>query len=97
MDVVAGLYMYDVVVKKFTFAISSPDEFLVNISAHAIELQYRTEESQHLSSVSTYKAKALTAKAQTNARTNSPGSLQALKLHLHPVGVWPFRIFMQCG
>jgi len=23
----AGLYMYDVVVKKFTFAISSPDEF----------------------------------------------------------------------
>jgi len=23
-----GLYMYDVVVKKFTFAISSPDEFL---------------------------------------------------------------------
>jgi len=29
MGVVAGLYMYDVVVKKFTFAISSPDEFLV--------------------------------------------------------------------
>jgi len=28
MGVVAGLYMYDVVVKKFTFAISSPDEFL---------------------------------------------------------------------
>jgi len=25
----AGLYMYDVVVKKFTFAISSPDRFLV--------------------------------------------------------------------
>jgi len=25
----ASLYMYDVVVKKFTFAISSPDEFLV--------------------------------------------------------------------
>jgi len=24
----AGLYMYDVVVKKFTFAVSSPDEFL---------------------------------------------------------------------
>jgi len=24
----AGVYMYDVVVKKFTFAISSPDEFL---------------------------------------------------------------------
>jgi len=28
MDVGAGLYMYDVVVKKFTFAISSPDEFM---------------------------------------------------------------------
>ena len=23
-----GLYMYDVIVKKFTFAFSSPDEFL---------------------------------------------------------------------
>jgi len=29
MDVGAGLYMYDVVVKKFMFAISSPDEFLL--------------------------------------------------------------------
>jgi len=29
MGVGAGLYMYDVVVKKFTFAIASPDEFLV--------------------------------------------------------------------
>jgi len=29
MGVGAGLYMYDVVVKKFTFAISYPDEFLV--------------------------------------------------------------------
>jgi len=29
MDVGAGLCMYDVVVKKFTFATSSPDEFLV--------------------------------------------------------------------
>jgi len=28
MGVGAGLCMYDVVVKKFTFAISSPDEFL---------------------------------------------------------------------
>jgi len=28
MGVGAGLYMYDVVVKKFTFVISSPDEFL---------------------------------------------------------------------
>jgi len=27
MGVGAGLYMYDVVVKKFTFAVSSPDEF----------------------------------------------------------------------
>ena len=30
MGVGAGLYMYDVVVKKFTFATSSPDEFLVS-------------------------------------------------------------------
>jgi len=29
MGVGAGVYMYDVVVKKFTFAISSPDEFLL--------------------------------------------------------------------
>jgi len=28
MGIGAGLYMYDVVVEKFTFAISSPDEFL---------------------------------------------------------------------
>ena len=28
MGLGAGLYMYDVVVKKFTFAISSPDELL---------------------------------------------------------------------
>jgi len=29
MGVGAGLYMYNVVVKKFTFAISSPDELLL--------------------------------------------------------------------
>jgi len=31
MGVDAGLYMYDIVVKKFTFAISSPDEFLLHL------------------------------------------------------------------
>jgi len=31
MGVGAGIYMYDVVVKKFTFAISSPDEFLLDL------------------------------------------------------------------
>jgi len=31
MGVGAGLYMYVVVVQKFTFAISSPDEFLSSI------------------------------------------------------------------
>ena len=31
MGVGAGLYMYDVVVKKFTFANFSPDEFLSNM------------------------------------------------------------------
>jgi len=35
MGVGAGLYMYDVVVKKFTFAMSSPDEFLWS-SAEAV-------------------------------------------------------------
>jgi len=32
MGVGAGLYMYVVVVQKFTFAISSPDEFLFCVS-----------------------------------------------------------------
>ena len=31
MGVGAGLYMYVVVVQKFTFAISSPDEFLFKL------------------------------------------------------------------
>ena len=31
MGVGAGLYMYVVVVKKFTFAISSPDEFFLSL------------------------------------------------------------------
>ena len=31
MGVGAGLYMYDVVVKMFTFAISSTDEFLYKV------------------------------------------------------------------
>jgi len=32
MDVGALLYMYDVIVKKFTFAVSSPDEFLFSLT-----------------------------------------------------------------
>jgi len=35
MDVGSGLYMYDVVVQNFTFAISSPDDLLYNSSAVA--------------------------------------------------------------
>ena len=35
MGVGAGLYMYDVVVEKFTFAISSPDEFLLATVGHS--------------------------------------------------------------
>jgi len=36
VDVGDGLYMYDVVVKQFTFAISSPDEFLTcKLHVHA--------------------------------------------------------------
>jgi len=34
MGIGAGLYMCDVVVKKFTFAISSADEFLLYYSMH---------------------------------------------------------------
>ena len=35
MGVGAGLYMFVVVVQKFTFAISSPDEFLLsNVNVH---------------------------------------------------------------
>jgi len=35
MGVGSGLYMYDVVVKKFKFAIASPDKFLVTIAETA--------------------------------------------------------------
>jgi len=37
MGVGAGLYMYDVVVKKFTFAISCPDEllFFIAVNVHS--------------------------------------------------------------
>ena len=38
MGVGAGLYMYDVVVKTFTFAISSTDEFLFFGSVRQIKL-----------------------------------------------------------
>jgi len=50
MNVYAGLCMYNVVVKKFTFAISSPDEFLVchlwnsNVMLFAV-MQYRSKRS----------------------------------------------------
>ena len=40
MGVGAGLYMYVVVVQKFTFAISSPDEFLSKFFRH--ETQHKT-------------------------------------------------------
>jgi len=35
----ADLYMYDVVVKKFTFAISSPDEFL--LFKNVVKIEWR--------------------------------------------------------
>ena len=34
MGIGAGLYMYDVVVKTFTFAVSSTDEFLLNYAGN---------------------------------------------------------------
>jgi len=36
VDIGAGLYRRDVVVKKFMFAISSPDEFLFKMAAATI-------------------------------------------------------------
>ena len=36
MGVGAGLYMYDVVVKKFTFDMSSPDEFLSGKTSYKV-------------------------------------------------------------
>jgi len=42
MDVGAGLYMYDVVGKKFTFAISSPGEFLLGKANRKSYTLYRT-------------------------------------------------------
>jgi len=44
MDVGAGLYMYVVVVQKFTFAISSPDEFLWYQCYHQMQVFCITEE-----------------------------------------------------
>jgi len=38
MGVGAGLYMYDVAVEKFTFAISFPDEFLLTLLSPATEI-----------------------------------------------------------
>jgi len=44
MGVGAGLYMYDVVVKKFPFAISSPDEFLSYIAGNVVNPFTKFEE-----------------------------------------------------
>jgi len=38
MGVGAGLNMHDVVVKKFTFAISSPDEFLLSLVTFSFDV-----------------------------------------------------------
>jgi len=38
MGVGAGLYMYVVVVQKFTFAISSPDEFLLYLRQTVVRI-----------------------------------------------------------
>jgi len=46
MGVGAGLYMYDVVVEKFTFAISSPDEFLFYLGMLNSFLAHRASDSR---------------------------------------------------
>ena len=45
MGIGTGLYMCDVVVNKFTFAISSPDEFLVSTWNHGFT-RWRTLHQQ---------------------------------------------------
>jgi len=42
MGVGAGPYMYVVVVQKFTFAISSPDEFLYTLHVTACHVTFRS-------------------------------------------------------
>jgi len=54
MGVGTGLYMYDVVETKFTFAISSPDEFLYKPSKHlgpavTLVILYLTEKTARCS------------------------------------------------
>jgi len=49
MGVGAGLYTYDVVVKKFTFAVSSPDEFLYKRSPkNSPSAHHRTTLPKHI-------------------------------------------------
>ena len=49
----AGLYLYVVVVQKFTFAISSPDEFLYNFDLLSVTVVNRAAkpESQFTANV----------------------------------------------
>jgi len=47
MGVGAGLYMNVVVVKKFTFAISSPDEFLVMFVNTYYVVAYLTTDAEY--------------------------------------------------
>ena len=46
MGVGAGLYLYVVVVQKFTFAISSPDEFLFYKRQSIQPIEYRLTDNQ---------------------------------------------------
>jgi len=47
MGVGAGLYMYDVVAEKFTFAISSLDEFWFLFCAHCVKWVTHTHTNTH--------------------------------------------------
>jgi len=50
MGVGAGLYVYVVVVQKFTFAISSPDEFLFGFLAYSLSWLSVLARAKHLPS-----------------------------------------------
>jgi len=65
----AGLCMYTVVIKKFTFAISSPDEFLVKLGAWDRQTDGQT----------------YTRDGETDRRTSASLSVVSLCRYVHSV------------
>jgi len=93
MGVGTGLYVYDVVVKKFTFAISSPDEFLLHLwctlnSSLVVTSIQQQSSSSYMSPVSDN----LLAKVQTNPSIQAE-AWTLLGHHVSsPLDQWPQRL-----